>query len=163
MKKSTKVDVILQNYCALWRVFNDGFAKDKFVILLPVVYPLNKSRCKCVIVGIKMDYENRIAKPVVGIMDQKWEGILFSEESWCEFTPCFTDIYEYFNSYSRKSNNHLNEASIQSGFSVEYTTLNCSSLISKILCIREVGLDSRDPPINQGSIMIQSKTFDVLQ
>lgn len=148
--------------CSVTGITLMDLQKDKFAILLPVIYPLNKSRCKSVIVGMRLDYENRTVKPVVGIMDQKCKGILLSEESCYELASCFNDIEEYFNSNSRKFADRLNEPMIHTGFSVQYTTLNCTSIITKLLGIRECGPDSRELHVNQGSVMMQSKSFYVL-
>lgn len=143
--------------------------KDKFGLLLPYTYPLNKSRTKSVMIGLRLEYETQSIVPAVVIMDQKVNGLVFGETAWNEFTNCFAEIQEYFNSDGRKFNDRLHKPAMYTGFSLTYTVLSFSLLKSKILCLRETEpVMAGTVPIEEQehwkpSIMMQSCTFEILR
>lgn len=135
---------------------------DKFGLLLPVVYPLNKSRCKSVIVGIKVDYEKSSGQPVVGIIDQKFKGVLLAEEAWQELVKCFVEIQEYFHFNTKKFGEQPNKPVTHTGFSLTYTTMGFGATTSKVIRIEECVSSGVDHHLDKSPSIMQEKTFNFL-
>lgn len=120
--------------CTVTGICLNNFSGEKRQLLLPTIYPLNHSRSKYVICGLKLNYLTNEVEPTVGIIDQYNKGIVLSGEMWKCLTESFGNIQDFFDCANYKKWSELLHKPIEHpGFSINLSYIPCGYTKSKVV------------------------------